>query len=110
MSTTISTRNFGKTNDKVGSIGLRAMVMAAFYGELVDQVTVDSSLNDYLSQGVTMIDTADVRLYSPPSHRSWYLTNSKLPSTWQAVRIHARRRSSVPSPSIALTEKGAWSS
>jgi aryl-alcohol dehydrogenase-like predicted oxidoreductase len=63
MSTSISTRNFGKTSDKVGSIGFGAMGMAAFYGEPVDQTTVDSLLSECLSQGVTMIDTADI--YSP---------------------------------------------
>ncbi|MCO5585420.1 hypothetical protein L7F22_039353 [Adiantum nelumboides] len=64
-STTIPTRQFGKSNEKVGSIGFGAMGLAAFYGAPADQSTVDELLNECLKRGVTMIDTADI--YSPLS-------------------------------------------
>jgi len=60
---TIPTREFGKTGEKVGCIGYGAMGLAAFYGEPVDQSTVDGVLSKCLEDGVTFWDTADI--YSP---------------------------------------------
>ncbi|PWZ03855.1 putative Aldo-keto reductase yakc [NADP+] [Testicularia cyperi] len=56
-------RQFGRTNDKVGAIGYGAMGLAAFYGEAVDQATVDEVLSQNLKDGVTFWDTSDI--YSP---------------------------------------------
>lgn len=58
---TIPTRKIG--NDSVGSVSFGAMGAAAFYGEPVDQATVDQLLSECIKQGSNMIDTADI--YSP---------------------------------------------
>ncbi|ETS62069.1 hypothetical protein PaG_03627 [Moesziomyces aphidis] len=62
---TIPTREFGKTGEKVGCIGYGAMGLAAFYGEPVDQPTVNEVLSRCLEDGATFWDTSDV--YSPMS-------------------------------------------
>lgn len=67
MTDTIPTRPFGNTGERVSSLGFGAMGLAAFYGEPVDQATVDELLNECLGRGVTMIDTADI--YSPMASR-----------------------------------------
>lgn len=59
----IATREFAKTGEKVGCIGYGAMGLAAFYGEPVPQSTVNTILEQCLSDGVTFWDTADI--YSP---------------------------------------------
>lgn len=60
---TIPTREFARTGRKVGNIGYGAMGLAAFYGQVVPQSTVDSILSSCLSAGVDFWDTADI--YSP---------------------------------------------
>ncbi|CDS01802.1 probable Aldo-keto reductase yakc [NADP+] [Sporisorium scitamineum] len=60
---TILTREFGKTGEKVGSIGYGAMGLAAFYGEPAPQSTVDATFDRCLADGVNFWDTAD--MYSP---------------------------------------------
>lgn len=63
----IPTREFGKTGEKVSSIGYGGMGLAAFYGEPAPQSTVDAILDKCLANGVTFWDTAD--MYSPVKSR-----------------------------------------
>lgn len=60
---TITTRQFGKTGEKVGQVGYGAMGLAAFYGQPSDQKTVDEILEQCLKDGVDFWDTAD--MYTP---------------------------------------------